>query len=163
MRINQRGKATWIDRAVASSTDECIIWPWGLVEGYGRAKRDGKDRLVHVIVCELAHGPRPQGLEVAHSCGQRACANPRHLRWATRANNHADKLRHGTHMRGERLHGAKLTWEQVEEIRSLYAAGDHRLLDLALLYDVSISNIQQIVTYQTWVIEQQPPQPRSTS
>ena len=47
--------------------------------------------------------------------------NPRHLRWATVAGNHADALAAGTHSglrnRGESHPLAKLTWALVREIR----------------------------------------------
>src|SRR5215472_6204839 len=63
---------------------------------------------VHSLVCEAFHGQRPTLLhEVAHEDGNPSNVQANNLRWDTRAGNHADKLRHGTHNRGER-HGLSL-------------------------------------------------------
>ena len=109
------------DAAVLSNTDECIIWPFTTQAGYGALKkpRDRKNYAAHRYVCEQAHGKPADGLHAAHSCGVRRCVNPRHLRWATHSENMKDRLIHGTHDRGERHKGHKLTQEQVNEIIAL--------------------------------------------
>ena len=90
-------------RAMSFETDECILWPWGTQTGYGSFFKDKKRALAHIFVCHGAHGEPPTTKhEVAHSCGVRKCINKRHLRWATKSENMADKLIHGTHNRGER-------------------------------------------------------------
>lgn len=104
----------------------------------------------HVIVCTEAHGPRPTpGHEAAHSCGVRRCVNPRHLRWATTAENHADKHAHGTDARGERNPAHRLTADQVVAIRSRLARGEHPK-DLAAEHGVVPSTIQHIAAGTTW-------------
>lgn len=104
----------------------------------------------HVIVCTEAHGPRPTpGHEAAHSCGVRRCVNPRHLRWATTAENHADKHAHGTDARGERNPAHRLTADQVVAIRSRLARGEH-MRDLAVEHGVVPSTIQHIAARTTW-------------
>lgn len=79
---------------VATETDHCLEWPHGMVsttKRYGLTSWDGKQRRAHVVACELAHGPRPSAQhEVAHSCDNPPCVNPRHLRWATRLENVKD-------------------------------------------------------------------------
>lgn len=44
----------------------------------------------HRLLCALYHGPPPQGTEVSHICGNTACLNPHHMRWATHKHNAAD-------------------------------------------------------------------------
>jgi hypothetical protein len=61
--------------------------------------------------------------EVAHRDGTRTNGNANNLRWATRAENMADSIEHGTATRGERSATAKLTTHQVHRIRSLISAG----------------------------------------
>lgn len=78
-------------------TDECVLWPHTVnSKGYGQIGVNGKSTSVHVLACEQAHGPRPEGKQAAHSCGVKRCINQRHLRWATQSENEADKVVHGT-------------------------------------------------------------------
>ncbi len=89
--------------------------------GYREVKVDGQRYLLHRLVCEAAYGPPPTPKhQVAHSCGTRACQNLLHLRWATQAENEADKVLHGTHNRGERNPGVKLSDAEVARIRTLW-------------------------------------------
>lgn len=52
---------------------------------------------VHRLVCEAFHGPPPEGQnEVAHGDGVRTNNRAENLRWASRRENAADTLKHGT-------------------------------------------------------------------
>jgi hypothetical protein len=80
-------------------------------------------------------------MEAAHLCGNRSCFNGAHLRWATRAENEADKLLHGTA-------GRKLTNEQAAEIRSRYVSGHS--VTLGNEYGVSPVTVQKIANGTRW-------------
>jgi hypothetical protein len=141
--------AAFIAQAVLNSGPDCLLWPYGQNGvGYGSIRWDGRQRTVHSVVCELTHGPKPSSKhEVAHSCGNRICCAPAHLRWATIKENQADRLIHGTHNRGERQGQSKLTANQVQEIR----AQQHRLQrDLAADYGVTDRTISDIQRRTTW-------------
>ena len=57
---------------------------------------------IHRLVCEAFHGPRPSPLhEVAHTDGDRHNNAASNLRWSTHAQNEADKLAHGTALKGK--------------------------------------------------------------
>ncbi|MER9217889.1 hypothetical protein NKI48_02990 [Mesorhizobium sp. M0644] len=103
--------------------DECLPWPYGKSDdGYGRLTVEGRQRLVSRLVCEHKHGPTPTPEhEAAHSCGRgsEACCTKQHLSWKTRIENEADKLIHGTMIRGERHGLAKLTEPEVRQIIAL--------------------------------------------
>ena len=77
-------------------------------------------------MCELVNGspPTPRH-EAAHSCGwgQGGCVNPRHLRWATRVENEAEKIIHGTHLQGDGHPMVKLRGPDIGIIRFLLANG----------------------------------------
>jgi hypothetical protein len=72
---------------------------------------------VHRLIMLTFVGPCPEGLEVAHSDGNRLNARIGNLRYATRSENMQDAIRHGTAPVGYRCGQAKLTREQVSAIR----------------------------------------------
>src|SRR5690606_22017504 len=94
----------WLKDHVAHTADDCLIWPYAkLANGYAAIRIDGKTTTAARIMCVAAHGePLTPQLEAAHSCGNGhlGCVNPRHLRWATTAENNSDKNIHGTMMKG---------------------------------------------------------------
>lgn len=138
---------TFIESAVERDTDTCLIWPYGAFDsGYGYIHVSGRMLRAHRVVCERVHGPAPDGVEVAHSCGVRACVNPRHLRWATPRENAADKILHGTHLSGERMAQAKLTAESVRVIRTSRV----RQKDLAQKFGVTQAVISAVRLRKIW-------------
>lgn len=107
-------------------------------------------RQVHQLVAEAFLGPKPTVLhEVAHNDGNSRNPQAANLRWATRAENHADKLRHGTHNRGQRHGLSKLTDEQAAEIIRLRKAGV-QLRDLAAIFAVSLGCVRKLLSGESW-------------
>lgn len=134
--------------------NKCLRWPFSLnTNGYPhvRFRRDGRWAKMQVnrLVCTLAHGnPPTPAYDAAHSCGNPLCCNPRHLRWATRADNLADRVEHGTDQRGERAPGVKLTNASVQKIRSLQ--GVMSTSAIAQLFGVTQGLISQIHLRKIW-------------
>lgn len=135
-----------LERLLNIEQDGCIEWPhYRTKDGYGRIKIKGKTQRVHVIACTRRHGPRPGADQLAaHTCGNRACLNYRHLRWKTQLANKADELVHGTRQ-------SKLSPDQVRAIRDRYAGGDVTQRALADEYGVSTFTIGALLRRQTWV------------
>lgn len=137
-------RADFIAFALASDTDQCILWPFAVRKssGYGAHNYRINGRKVscdiHRHTCQRAHGDRPD-MEAAHSCGVKLCINRRHLYWATHAANMADAKRHGTLRGGGR-------WRQrffAPQIAHIVASnGSH--LALAERYDTTASYIGQL-------------------
>jgi hypothetical protein len=66
----------------------CWIFTGSLMKkGYGHISADGGARRVHRVMWENEFGPVPDGLELDHLCGQRACCNPQHLEAVTHTEN----------------------------------------------------------------------------
>jgi hypothetical protein len=78
---------------------------------------------VHRLVLEAFRGPCPPGMEACHGNGDRGDPRLSNLRWDTHRANMADQCAHGTRMLGERHPLARLTDQEVAEIRARYAEG----------------------------------------
>lgn len=104
-------------------------------------------RAVHALVLEAFVCARPSKNHVAcHSDGSRTNNSLTNLRWDTYEGNEADKLRHDTHVRGERNGIAKLTREDVRAIR----ASDELQQTLANRYGVTQVCISRIKLRKVW-------------
>lgn len=132
--------------------DECLVWPYAKGGfGYGHIQFDGRHRHAHTVVCELAHGPAPSPIhEAAHSCGNGhlACVTKKHIRWATPAENAADRIEHGTVPKGPKVTSAKVTEDDVRSIRAL--KGSARLVDIAARFGISKSAVSLIHSRKNW-------------
>lgn len=136
--------------AIPFTGADCLDWPFGkMPNGYGSVKAEGKTQMPHVIICTAAHGPRPDAEhEAAHSCGNRACVNPSHLRWKTSRENALERHGHGTMLRGERHPWAKLCERDVLEIRAL--EGTAKAPPIARRYGVSPDLVRLIWRGTIW-------------
>jgi len=109
------------------------------------------------LVAEAFIGPAPTDAhEVAHRNGSRACAHYSELRWATRAENHADMLVHGTAPSvGERNPKAKITESDVVAIRREYRAiknsrGARKVSELEERYGLHRATVISIARGKSW-------------
>jgi len=132
--------------------DECLEWPFATLEdGYGVWGLDGRMSRAHRHICALAHGAPPSDRhQAAHSCGKGhlGCVNPRHLRWATPAENQHDRLAHGTAGRGSRCGTSKLSEADVRSIRQM--AGKVSQTEIAVQFGVKQSTVSGIVRRRSW-------------
>lgn len=131
--------------------DGCVQWPFAArSSGYGSIFLKGVRTTSHRVACEMAYGPPPlPGMHAAHSCNNRGCCNPAHLRWATVKENHADKISDGTLVRGEKCHTAQLTESSVREIRRLCHGGVSDRV-VARSYGVSRATIYRVRKRVCW-------------
>lgn len=142
----------FIEGVLLSDSDQCVFWPFGKAgKGYGVFHVDGEQIYAHRFVCEKVRGAPPSPLhEAAHSCGNghRGCITPNHLRWATVAENHSDKLLHGTANRGERHGLAKLTEADVLKIRALGGSLSQEKIGLSV--GCSRSQVKRVLSGECW-------------
>lgn len=132
---------------------DCMIWPYaenGV--GYGMLTIGGRFKLAHRAACEHMNGPPPTTKhEAAHSCGNghKGCFSPFHVEWKTHAENNRDKIKHGTSLRGSKHNMAKLTDEDVAEIRRLRASG-WKQEQLAQKFGIKQPTVSNILSGRSW-------------
>ena len=140
----------WIEAHKDYTGDDCLFWPYCRhAHGYGKTAVNGSTVYVHQVMCKHRNGPAPVDKpEAAHSCGNghAGCVNPQHLRWASRRENVADAIAHGTIAKGERNAHAKLTAADVLVVRS---SPDSRL-ELSRRFNVSKTTIDCIIWRKSW-------------
>ena len=114
--------------AARQSGAVCILTPEVDKDGYHRVCltfNDGvrRHQQVHRLVAErFVEGRRP-GLQVAHWDGSRSNNRASNLRWTTCAENHADKVRHGTDPVGSRHPLAICDERKAAKVKQLIRAG----------------------------------------
>lgn len=139
----------WIVARVSHQGEHCLIWPFGLTDGYPTCTvPEGGARRGHRLMCELAHGKPPTPKHhAAHSCGHSRCVNPNHLSWKTNGENQIDRRDHGTMGKGP---GGRhrLTTEKVAEIRAL--KGQKTEAELAEMFGTTKKNIHFVLAGKTW-------------
>lgn len=138
---------TFLNAALSSDTEDCIEWPfYRMKNGYGQVALHTGMALAHRKMCEMAHGLASKGQQAAHSCGNRACVNPKHLRWALPAENMGDRVLDGTSNRGSRHGNSILNEADVAAIRG----SNLNASDLADKFGVSETTVRDVTTRRTW-------------
>lgn len=145
----------WLEEVAGQAdTPECVLWPYKTQLGYGRIFYDGRQHMATHVVLELTGRPRPiigghHGAVARHLCDQPACCNPRHLEWGTQGDNVADMARRRRAARGERSGNAKITEDDVREIRRLSREGWSQR-QLGERFGISAPAVGYIQRRRTW-------------
>lgn len=126
---------------------ETGCWEWQgrrNTQGYGKTRYRNRDVSVHRLAYETWVGPIPDGHVVRHKCDNPPCMNPEHLETGTVSDNNNDRDRRG------RNANAKLTEQDVLDIRREYGYGVLTQQMLADVYGLSQTSMSAVLTGQRW-------------
>jgi hypothetical protein len=132
-----------------------LNWQWrgckNPVTGYGVMKINTKMHRAHRVSYQIHNGEIPDGMCVLHSCDDPGCVNPEHLHLGTFGDNNTERAQRGRNrdQRGEKHNFARLTEEQVIEIKEKYKGGKYQK-DIGKEYGVSQSHVSNIVRGIKW-------------
>jgi hypothetical protein len=149
----------WPKVDIPADVSQCWLWTAAKdKDGYGFIKirvSDGpppsfQNIRAHRFMWEFHHGPPPKYTVVMHSCDNPACVNPSHLSIGTDGDNMRDRDRKRRNSHGDRHPEAKLTSDDVREIRRLHATGNFTQVALAERFKVSCPAIWKIVHNYKW-------------
>ena len=134
-----------------SKPSGCWLWTAGRsTAGYGKFALSKLDVvLAHRHSYEIHHGAIPISLHVCHKCDVRRCVNPDHLFLGTHADNMQDMQVKRRGAFGERHGMARLTEENVLEIRLRSNQGVSQAA-LGAVFGVSPATIGMINRRQIW-------------
>lgn len=127
---------------------DCWLWTACVDrKGYGMLGK-APIKAAHRLSYLLAYGD-PGDRHVCHRCDTPACVRPEHLFLGTDADNLADMAAKGRSAWGEKNHHAKLTSDDVQEIRRLKRLGRlHR--DIASQFGITLSTVSDITRGRSW-------------
>ena len=123
------------------------------MEGYKYVNVVRRGKKTHVAVSRMVlcayTGEWPDDKDAAHLDGDPSNNHIDNLAWATRSENEMMKHDHSTMVIGEDKPDAKLTENEVRQIRVLHEAG-HSAVSLGKRFGCSDKNIAKIVHRETW-------------
>ena len=134
-------------------TKSCWLWKSSIKNGYGVFWLNGKYEYAHRISYYLKHGKfpkdKPHCCHKPKICHNPLCVNPHHLYAGSQPDNVKDKSIDETVLKGEQIHQAVLTKDDVLKIRMLYKKR-YKQQELADMFNISRSHVSGIVNYKKW-------------
>lgn len=148
----KRAAQFWTKVNITANPDECWEWQSYILpdKGYGQMPWGGgrsNKYQTHRIAYFLHTGIFPSD-SVLHSCDNRACCNPNHLREGTHQDNMDDMIARHRSLAGERNLMTKLTSEEVWAIRDLQ--GKQTSVATAKQFNTTHASILNIWRRFTW-------------
>lgn len=123
---------------------------WGHYLVVTLRRNDAKrTKRVHKLVLDAFRGPMPAGMIALHGPAGKLINSLDNLRYGTWSENQVDRFRDGTDAAGEKQWAAKLTAQQVADIRERYARGERQRV-LAREYGIAQAHVSRIVNYRKW-------------
>lgn len=130
----------------------CWLWTAGVgSHGYGAFGIEHDNvQLAHRVSYALEHGELPGEGVLRHQCDTPRCVNPDHLVPGSQSDNLQDAVERGGYGVGEDRPTAKLTEDDVREIRRRYATGEETQAEIAEDYPIGRPTVSDIVRRRRW-------------
>lgn len=142
-------EARFRDKVAPPDANGCHLWTaYTRLNGYGTFSYAGRTVYAHRYAAGMVDWPRE--IVTRHLCNVRPCVNPEHLTFGSHADNVRDMVEADRQAKGINHGIAKLTDEQVIEIRRRYADGGVTQQALGDEYGVNHSLISYIVRRKRW-------------
>jgi len=144
----------WSKVDKSGGPDAC--WPWTRLadkDGYGKFQistgyRSQWHVRAHRFALYLSTGTRPKNLAL-HDCDNPPCCNPKHLHEGTQKKNKGDCKLRGRIARGETDGNAKLTTQNVIDLRRRLAEGE-KASRIAGELNVAATTVWAAAKKKTW-------------
>lgn len=135
-------------RVTRTTDDACWEWQGTTCLGYGHVSFLGKLQKAHRVAWYLTHGKFPEQY-LLHSCDNRKCVNPQHLREGSQQENMNDMKTRMRQARGQDTGVAVLNIQKVREIRQMRARSmSYRAI--AEVIGVGATTVRQVIARKTW-------------
>ncbi len=124
-------------------------WEWTASNdgrGYGVVWYRGRLQKAHRAFYMESIGEIPDGMDLCHSCDNRACVNPAHMFVGSRLENMQDCVRKGRFPRGVHSHKTTIGPEKAALIRE----DPRSYREISAHYGVSMGSITKIKKYGAW-------------
>jgi len=156
----------WKKVDIKNNKNECWEWQAVLTNNYGMFWFEGTMVLAHRMAyalhyndmtiinhCKNYHENNNEFDCILHDCDNSKCCNPNHLYIGNNKDNIDDKVKRNRsqRMRGDLNGNSKITEQDVINIRSEYSPRiNGGLSNIAKKYQISITNVHDIITRKTW-------------
>jgi len=105
---------------------------------------------LHRLICEAHHGPCPDGMECRHIDGDKKNNAASNLTWGTKSENESDKKSHGTTPVGEKNGMAKLTEDDVRQMRLHRKNTGESYAQIGRLFGISTMAAYRAIIGKQW-------------
>lgn len=139
----------WSRVALTADDQRCWEWQAGTGFGYGVTTVNGKITKAHRAAWFYVKGEMPK-LFLLHSCDNRKCVNPNHLREGTSQDNVDDMKSRNRQAKGESTNRTRLTASDVLEIRRRFKPRVVTTRMLADEYGLGMRTVFSIIHRETW-------------
>jgi len=146
--VNNRGieEKVW-SKIRKKGEDDCWLWTGSKTpSGYGRIYINGETIRANRLVYILTKGFISEDKIILHTCNNKLCVNPKHLKEGTNLENSQQMVEDGRQVSGNTI----LTKENVSKIRELYNTGKYSYEILSDKFGITKGNTVQIIRNELW-------------